>query len=79
MISHLPDRIHGWVRTFMILPLLVLTAPGAWADYVDEWGPAVGSRIPALEVSDQDGKQRTLADLSGESGLLLFLNRSADW
>lgn len=79
MISHLPDRIRGWVRTGMILPLLVLAASGASADYVDEWGPAVGSRIPPLEVSDQDGNPRTLADLSGESGLLLFLNRSADW
>ena len=34
---------------------------------------------PLLEAPDQNGVVRTLADLSGEQGLLLFLNRSADW
>ena len=48
-------------------------------DYSDEWGPAVGTRIPVLEAYDQAGNLRTLENLSGDRGLLLFLNRSADW
>jgi len=78
---------NGWVgRCFagiplkLLVPVLVLLTPAmVRADYVDEWGPAIGSSVPPLEVSDQDGRMRTLDDLSGEQGLLLFLNRSADW
>jgi len=58
----------------------VLLTGGALADpYSDAWGPAVGSQLPVLEAPDQTGTVRTLADLSGEQGLLLFLARSADW
>ena len=48
-------------------------------EYSDEWGPAVGSELPVLEAYDQAGNLRTLADLAGERGLLLFMSRSADW
>ena len=55
-------------------------AGGSWADdYSDGWGPEVGSMLPLLEAPDQTGRMRNLANLSGEHGLLLFLNRSADW
>lgn len=47
--------------------------------YVDVWGPAVGSSLPMLEAPDQEGRMRTLEDLTGNRGLLLFLIRSADW
>ena len=49
------------------------------ARYADSWGPAVGSQLPLLAASDQSGRLRTLADLTGPRGLLLFLVRSADW
>jgi hypothetical protein len=42
------------------------------------WGPAIGTRVD-IGALDDTGRERTLADLSGEKGLLLFLNRSADW
>lgn len=42
------------------------------------WGPAIGTRVD-IGALDDAGRERTLADLSGEKGLLLFLNRSADW
>jgi len=42
-------------------------------------GPAVGSRIPAFEVSDQEGRKRTLENLRGPNGLVLLFVRSADW
>lgn len=48
-------------------------------DYSDQWGPALGTQLPVLEAHDQAGNLRTLADLSGERGLLLVLSRSADW
>lgn len=49
---------------------------GSW---VAQWGPAIGARAPAIEAPDHTGATRTLADLAGENGLLLMLNRSADW
>ena len=54
-------------------------AIAAEADYNSEWGPAIGSTLPLLEAIDQAGQVRKLDDLAGEQGLLLFLNRSADW
>ena len=58
----------------------LFSTSAAWAsEYSEGWGPAVGSQLPVLEAPDQTGTIRTLDDLSGEQGLLLFLNRSADW
>jgi hypothetical protein len=42
-------------------------------------GPAVGAQVPSFSLSDQHGKMRSLADLSGPNGLLLVFRRSADW
>ncbi|MEM9623697.1 MAG: hypothetical protein AAF993_18770 [Pseudomonadota bacterium] len=49
------------------------------ADYAAQWGPAIGSSMPVLQAQDQAGASQNLASLAGEQGLLLFLNRSADW
>ena len=35
--------------------------------------------MPPLEAIDETGAARTLDDLYGDQGLLLILNRSADW
>lgn len=75
-----PGRVRR--RTAVLTGLLIaLGFVGAVAadEYNDQWGPAVGSELPVLEAYDQAGKLRTLADLSGERGLLLFMSRSADW
>lgn len=42
-------------------------------------GPAVGSKIPAFDLIDQNGKHQTLATLRGPKGLVLAFIRSADW
>jgi hypothetical protein len=42
-------------------------------------GLAVGERIPALDLVDQNGRRRALADLTGPNGLVLLFVRSADW
>jgi hypothetical protein len=52
---------------------------GLASEYSTSWGPEIGSTPPLLAAPDQTGTVRTLADLAGERGLLLFLNRSADW
>jgi hypothetical protein len=67
-----------------VQPALAADAGGAEpgptaADYAATWGPATGTPAPAITALDQDGRERTLADLSGERGLLLVFFRSADW
>lgn len=47
--------------------------------YQDAWGPAVGAPMAAIGAADQHGATRTLEDLAGTRGLLLFMVRSADW
>lgn len=66
-------------RAGTLIGLALLAASAFASDYSDSWGPAVGSKLPVLEAPDQTGTIRTLDDLAGEQGLLLFLNRSADW
>ena len=60
--------------------ILLLWAPGGFADeYSERWGPAVGDSLPLLEATDQAGSTRSFENLKGKNGLLLFMNRSADW
>ena len=42
-------------------------------------GPAVGARVPAFHLTDQNGQPRDLSGLSGPKGLMLVFFRSADW
>ena len=63
--------------TFFVALLLAGTV-SAQQDYAAGWGPAVGASV-SIEAPDQTGAVRTLGDLAGERGLLLFVNRSADW
>ena len=47
--------------------------------YVEQWAPPVGTALPVLTAPDHTGTPRNFEDLKGPNGLLLFLNRSADW
>jgi hypothetical protein len=67
------------VRSALVFPLVALLTPAGHAEYADDWGPVTGSSVQLFEAYDQDGELRTLDNISGEQGLLLFLNRSADW
>jgi len=73
-------RLRAFFSTTCFVVLVALGA-NAYAedDYNAQWGPALGTDMPPIASFDQEGVQRELADLSGEQGLLLFLNRSADW
>ena len=63
-----------------LIALFTLAFVGANADdYSDGWGPAIGTPMPALNAPDHTGAPRSLSDLAGEEGLLLFVSRSADW
>ena len=58
---------------------VMLAAAALADDYADGWGLVVGAKAPAIAAKDQNGALRDLESLAGERGLLLFLNRSADW
>ena len=51
----------------------------AGAEYLDDWGPAIGSQMPEFELADSNGELRDRDNLAAPSGLLLFFTRSADW
>lgn len=42
-------------------------------------GPDIGERIPAFELTDQNGTTQTFESLRGPKGLVLVFVRSADW
>lgn len=42
-------------------------------------GPAIGTKVPDFQASDQNGKVQTLKSLTGPKGLMLVFFRSADW
>jgi hypothetical protein len=44
-----------------------------------EYGPAIGSKLPAFDLPDQDGKTHSLASLIGPKGAVIVFFRSADW
>ena len=64
----------------IIVILAALAGANVAADeYSDKWGPAIGQPLPLLEAYDHTGTLRTLDNLMGSRGLLLSMNRSADW
>ena len=68
--------------TFWLMAMLfsgTVLAADTPESYADQWGPAVGVPLPLLDAPDQLGTTRSLADLAGPSGMLLFVVRSADW
>lgn len=54
----------------------IVSADAAAAEH--KWGPAIGTPVD-IRAQDDAGLERTVADLAGKNGLLVFLNRSADW
>jgi peroxiredoxin len=45
----------------------------------DHTGPAVGKPVPAFNLADQTGAERSLKSILGPKGALLVFYRSADW
>lgn len=69
------------LRRSLVVGALAGMAQLAFADseYAAAWGPGVGSMVPMLAATDQDGNQQTLDTLKGSNGLLFVFNRSVDW
>jgi peroxiredoxin len=58
-----------------VAPISAQDTPGAEVDF----GPAIGEHIDFGSLADQTGTARDLASLTGENGLVLMFQRSADW
>lgn len=71
--------LHRWLARLVVIVCLAVAMPLSADDYSAGWGPAVGAQMPPIAAPDQAGIEHSLADLSGDQGLLLFLSRSADW
>ena len=42
-------------------------------------GPAIGEKVPAFNLPDQSGEQKSLKDLIGKKGAVIDFHRSAEW
>jgi len=42
-------------------------------------GPAIGEKVPAFNLPDQSGEQKSLKDLIGKKGAVIDFHRSAAW
>ncbi len=68
------------LATFALVPAQAQqTATEASMEAAAEFGPAVGSIAPSFSVTDATGASRTLTDLSGPEGTVIYFNRSLDW
>lgn len=67
------------IKAIPLLLITLFTVSAAAQDWT--WAPDFpeGSQLPPISAQDQSGTVRTLADLSGEKGLVLVLSRSFDW
>jgi hypothetical protein len=73
-----------WIAGLQKAALVALLAAMAQfsfaeSDYAAAWGPAVGTKVPLLSASDQNGQVQNLHTLMGSKGLLFVFNRSVDW
>ena len=60
--------------------LFTLMATGLMGQtYADKLGPTVGTAIPSIEATDQNGKTQSFASLRGPKGAFVLFIRSADW
>ena len=65
--------------TLSVLLLFGLATPVAAAQSRADLGPAIGSRMPAFELTDHEGRVQSHQSLKGNRGLVLLFFRSADW
>ncbi len=61
-------------RSLLVFALAALVPLAA-----EEYGVPKGSKMPAFELPDQNGKPHTLQSILGPNGAMLVFFRSADW
>lgn len=70
--------LNSFVRKTAVAAAFALAATSGAAQA--ELGPKIGSTIPHdLSATDSQGAARSLADLAGKNGLVLYFIRSVDW
>lgn len=69
-------KLHIALFTVCLMSLSAVSVAQDWV-----WAPdfEVGDKLPEISAPDQNGSVKTLADLSGEAGMVLVLSRSFDW
>ena len=73
----IPATLRRSILSAALLPLLL--AQPARPSPPSPTGPGVGSRIPAFQATDHQGRTQNFESLRGPEGLLLVFQRSADW
>lgn len=68
-----------FLRASTLVSLLSLMLPAIATEYQQSWGPQKDAPLPILQAPNQLGTTQSFDDLKGKNGLLLFMNRSADW
>lgn len=64
----------------IVASITLIFATLAASAFAEDLGPPVATKAPDIGTRlDQNGKPRTLADLMGQTGLVLMFFRSADW
>jgi len=84
MDSHRPNlaMLAGMrVRRVVVGAAIIAAGTLALAQQVDvsALGPQVGDRVSDFRLSDQQGREWTIADAAGPEGTMLVFFRSADW
>lgn len=83
MTRMLTASLTGALALAAALPVLAepahAQASEAAAEAAAPFGPQVGETAPGFSLIDSQGETRTLADLTGENGLVVYFNRSLDW
>ncbi len=62
---------------FNLVPWLAISAQVQ--PFAQKMGPAIGTSVPAIQATDQNGKTQKLDSLRGPKGTILLFIRSADW
>lgn len=70
-------RVWRWIAAGALAAMTQFAV--ADSEYLELWGPAVGTKAPLLVADDQDGSRQTIESLTGPSGVLLVFSRSVDW
>jgi hypothetical protein len=72
------------MRRILQLSAFLALVPAAMAQQappvdVTALGPQVGQRAIEFRLTDQNGREQTLASVAGSKGTMLVFFRSADW
>jgi len=79
MKSHATHALRSCATFAAVKPILGLLVFSMFSALGADYGPPVGTAMPAFEAPDQNGKMTTLKDVIGPNGAALVFFRSADW